>query len=190
MAAMLPSSVALVFFLRVRAAGPEEPSHDVFLARWARGPASRGELSEPEWWDGRGYSASGEPAAVFRGGQVEFSVHRDSSTGRFVQVQTLGFGGADIVVRTASAPEGPWSDPVPVNRPEEFLRPGVMVYAAKAHPWAPGAGLAVTYNTNALDFGELARDGSLYYPRFVRVALPGDAATRSGAPRSESGARP
>jgi hypothetical protein len=71
-------------------------------------------------------------------------------------------------VRTARGWGGPWSEPAVVYSPPEKCRPKVLIYAAKAHPHLTGGGLVLTYASNSLDFGELFRDQSLYYPRFVR----------------------
>lgn len=148
---------------------PREPSHEVLLARWTLERAKAGDLSGPEWWTGRGWDAAGSPAAVMSAG-TEFSVHRDGES--FLQVQTTGFGAADLTARRADRPEGPWSPPVTLFRPEESGRVGVMVYAGKAHPHLKGGALAATYATNSFDFGGLISDLSLYYPRFVKLRPP------------------
>ena len=102
---------------------------------------------------------------------TEFSVQR-LADGRFVQVQTRGFGASTVAARTAHRPEGPWSELVDLARPEESGRDGVLVYAAKAHPELTGAELVVTYATNTTDLATLVADRSLYYPRFLRLAAP------------------
>jgi hypothetical protein len=150
---------------------PEEPSHDVYLARWPSDLAERGKLSRPQWWCGQGWQEGRQarPAALFNAG-TEFSVHFDEASRRYLQVQTTGFGAADLSLRRAEHPEGPWSEPSRLFRPEESDRPRVMVYAGKAHPELRGGGLVVSYAANSFDFGTLVRDLSLYFPRFVRVA--------------------
>jgi len=85
-------------------------------------------------------------------------------------VQTLGFGSADVMMRTAPVLTGPWSAPQMVYRPSEYYRPRVMIYAGKAHPELTGADLVVTYATNAFEFEELLTDSQTYYPRFVRLS--------------------
>ena len=88
----------------------------------------------------------------------------------------------DIVMRTAPTLSGTWSSPRVVYHPPEEQCPGVLTYAAKAHPElsSPGLGsaVAVTYATNNLDFGTLVRDTSLYFPRFVKL----DVATGTAGP--------
>ena len=155
---------------------PEEPGHDVFLARWPAARAARGELARPQWWcggqgwkDGRGLRGE-RPEALFNSG-TEFSVHCEEGSGGCMQVQTTGFGAADLGLRRSPRPEGPWSALTNVFRPEESGRPGVLVYAGKAHPELRGRGLAATYAANSSDFGALVKDLGLYFPRFVRLLL-------------------
>lgn len=160
----------------IHAYAVQEPgSHDVYLLRWSCDDFASGQLSAPEWYTDGAWIAHAaldrEPTAVILRGHTEFSVHR-SADGRFGYVQSEGFGASTVVARTADRPEGPWSPPVELFRPEESDRPGVLVYAAKAHPELEGAPLVVTYATNTTDFGALVRDESLYYPRFLRLALP------------------
>jgi hypothetical protein len=164
----------LAFEGHVYAYAVEEPGdHDVYLLRWSEQAFDAGELGAPQWWDG-GWVAhaeiEGAPAVVFADAQTEFSVSWEESRERFVLVQTEGFGGTTIGIRTAARPEGPWSERITVFRPPESDREGVLVYAAKAHPQLDGgAGLVVTYASNATGFGVLVADDTLYFPRFVRV---------------------
>jgi hypothetical protein len=162
--------------------GVREPdSHDVVLQRWDRARAAKGDLGAPEWWLGqdRGWVAQSalggqRPATLFRGA-TELSVHHDAGTGRYLELQTEGFGAAELVLRSAPAPEGPWSTAQKVFRPPESNRGGkVIVYAGKAHPQLgsdAGGGLLATYVANSLDFAELVKDDSLYRPRFVRLTV-------------------
>lgn len=153
----------------------EEPGdHDVYLVRWTEAAFDAGELGQAQWWDGGWVphgSLDGAPAVVFEDAQTEFSVSFDAERERFVLVQTEGFGGTTIGVRTAARPEGPWSRRSTVYRPPESDREGVLVYAAKAHPQLEGDGLVVTYASNHLDFATLVADQTLYWPRFLRVAV-------------------
>jgi hypothetical protein len=149
----------------------EPGNHDVYLLRWRVEQGRAVTLVSPEWWTGAGWgSASGSARPLFSEGQTEFSVHVDRATGRWIQVQTVGFTRATIGVRTAPAPQGPWSPVRVVYEPPESRRLGVLVYSARAHPHlaAPG-GVLVTYNSNASELARLVRDSSLYYPRFVTL---------------------
>lgn len=79
-----------------------------------------------------------------------------------------GFGSTNIVRRIADSPEGPWSKPEIVTRPEESERGDVLVYSAKAHPYLTGGEIIITYSSNSLDFDVLVEDVSIYFPRFLR----------------------
>lgn len=148
---------------------PVEPgNHDVYLARWRVADAERGDLATPQWWGG-GWDDDWETAeAVVQSVQTEFTVHR-TSDGRLALVAVDGFGGSNVVVRIADRPEGPWSPPRVLFRPELSGRDGILVYSAKAHPELLGGGGVITYCTNHLDFATMAGDMALYFPRFART---------------------
>jgi hypothetical protein len=150
----------------------ESGNHDAYLVRWPAADFDLGDLASPEWWDGERYlprrKLKAPPAVVIPGAATEFSVHR-LPDGRYVQVQSLGFGATNVGCRFAARPEGPWPDPEPVFRPRESRQRGAFVYAAKAHPELDGAPLIMTYVANHRDPKKLLRSGSLYYPRFVRL---------------------
>jgi hypothetical protein len=163
--------------------------HSMYLARWplaALAGLATGALAEPQWWCGAaqgGYLPAArcpQPAQLFSAGQVELSVHYDTRLQRFVQVQTSGVFLADakttLSLRTAPAPEGPWSAARAFYRPPEASRPNaqqLVVYAAKAHPEAclpQGRGdLLVTYVVNDLEHP--TPDDALYYPQTLRLRL-------------------
>jgi hypothetical protein len=138
-------------------------NHDVYLVRWAVAGAAGGDLSSPEWWCGGGWSpaCSGGPGVVVPEGAPEFSVQPGGSFAPFVLVQTEGFGAATLALRTAAAPEGPWSGPQSFFRPPESREGDADVYAGKAHAGLVGADLVATYVP-----------ADLYRPRFVRVSYP------------------
>lgn len=157
----------------VYALGVHEPGdHAGWLARWTRRDFDAGDLTRPEYWRGRalGFGA-GAPAVVLDAGATEMSVSALASGRGFVQVQSHGFGVGAIALRFAPALTGPWSAPREVFRPPEAVTRGVLCYAGKAHPELVGADLVVTYACNATDPTALLADETLYYPRFVRVAL-------------------
>jgi len=87
----------------------------------------------------------------------------------WLAVHSVGFGATSIAVRSAPAPEGPWSPACAVFTPPDSTKPTVLVYAAKAHPELLGGSLVATYATNSTDLATLANDMSVYFPRFVRV---------------------
>jgi hypothetical protein len=153
--------------------GEGSGDHPVYLARWPLSDAEAGELLRPEWWCGKDEwlpdsSLAALPAPLFDHAQTEFSVHRDSASGNYLQFQSLGFGQAVVGMRRAPALVGPWSAVDTVYRPPELGRPHVMIYAAKAHPELRGADLILTYATN-LPFALQRLDSTVYYPRFVRL---------------------
>jgi hypothetical protein len=169
----------------VEAFSPVEPSprHEVYLVRWPIAALRRHDLSAPEWWEpgARRWVSEGElpgdSAPVFTDAQTEFTVHFESRSRKFIEIQTRGFGGADLAVRFAPDTTGPWSDFQHLHRPAEATRARIMIYAGKAHPQltAPGADLVLTYATNT-DWELCLDDLSLYYPRFLKVNFtPGSA---------------
>jgi hypothetical protein len=157
----------------VYAFGVREPGdHGIALLRWSRADFARGDLLHPEYFlgPGRGFG-SGAPAVVMDQGASEFSVTR-APGGGYLEVQSRGFGAAPIAIRRAPAPAGPWSPLRDAYLPEEASRSGVLLYAARAHPELEAGGdIAVTYASNALEPAAVISDLTLYFPRFVRLAL-------------------
>jgi len=135
--------------------------HDVYVARWPVASAASGDLSSPAWWCGDSWAAScgGEPAVVVPTGASELSVQAGGSLAPFVMVQTEGVGAATLALRTAPAPEGPWSGPFSFFRPPESRDGETDVYAGKAHAGLAGGDLVATYVP-----------ADLYFPRFVRAS--------------------
>ena len=152
--------------------GVSEPEHDVYLVRWPISRAAKGQLLSPEWWCGSdGWKSNiSERRPVMRNGSSEFSIQRDPGGNGFIEVNTQGFGAADIVMRRAQILQGPWSTPQKLYRPPESDGPNPFVYAGKSHPELTGSDLIVTYVANGSD-QTLANDMSIYYPRFVRLSL-------------------
>lgn len=137
-----------------------DPFHDVYLARWPVASAGQGDFSAPEWWCGSEWSTTcGSPAVVVSLGAPELSVQADGHLAPLVMVQTEGVGAATMALRTAPAPEGPWSGPESFFRPPESEEGDTDVYAGKAHPGLTGADIVATYVP-----------ASLYFPRFVKVS--------------------
>jgi hypothetical protein len=153
------------------------------LVRWPAEPFMRGELAAAETWTGeeRGFVSGGEAAALLAPVSTELSVTRDprGEGHGFVLVSSQGFGIAPIELRFARALTGPWSAPSVVAL-EPYVEqgvPGMLVYAAKAHPEQQSrdalvqrdAEWVVTYAVNNLDATRLWQDLSIYYPRVLRV---------------------
>lgn len=144
---------ASLVLAKVNAGGVEDVTawRFYFQGRWEKGPVRLESL------------ASGMAA--------EFSVHRHADEKRFVLIYTdLGLS-PRILRLTAAAPEGPWSVAETVYTcPEMGRDKNLFTYAAKAHPEiSPKDGLLITYAVNSFDFGQIARDATLYFPRFVVV---------------------
>lgn len=147
-------------------------SHDAVVCRWPVDRAREGDLSSPSCWNGAGYGAGAE--VIASGTQTEFTVHFEDKLGRWVMVQSEGFGPTTLALRTAPEPHGPWTEPRSFFRPAASFSPGAFVYAGKAHPQLTGADLVVTYATNTFPDQPLvdAGDPDLYYPRVVAVRFP------------------
>jgi hypothetical protein len=155
----------------------QEPDHTIHLARWPVIQAMNKDLSQPQWWAGEetGWVAQQdllqEPQSLFSEGQNEFTVHYEPLLDQYLEIQTVGFGKADLGYRLAHAPTGKWSSIERFYRPEEYQISKVMIYAAKAHPHLTGADLVLTYATNSLSFARLVASDNLYYPRFLRASF-------------------
>ena len=150
--------------------GNQGSLHDVYLARFDVAAAEAGDLTTPEWWGERGFGGRAQRAPVIAPGAPEYSVNFAAQWGKFVFTETEGFGPTTLAIRTADAPEGPWSEPRDVLRPPESFSADAFVYAGKAHPEQRGAELAMTYVPSAMDGVPPDPTDDLYYPRFVRVS--------------------
>ncbi len=156
----------------VYAFGVKEPgTHETYLLRFESNKLEKGDLSGMEWWVDNAWTTKvyKEPKqdALFSG-QTEFSVHFDKELGKFIQIQTYGFGVSSIGYRLADQLQGPWSDPVifytpKLNHEKDFN------YTANAHPELKSNGIWITYNINNFDFGQLVNDESIYFPRLVKL---------------------
>jgi hypothetical protein len=151
----------------VALAASDDGSHRTYLARIPRtgiGPTGI-----------TGLTVSGP---LFDEGSTEASLHFDAALQQWIYLCSRGFGGTTLAVRTAPAPDGPWSAPRDIFTPPESTGADPFVYAGKAHPeQAAGDALAITYATNSFTFGDLfTPDGmrELYWPRFVRATLVPD----------------
>jgi hypothetical protein len=142
-------------------------AHDAVLCRWPVEQAREGDLSAPACWDGQRFG-QGTPEVVVPTTQTEFTVHHQPQLGRWVLVQSQGFGPTTLALRTAPSPEGPWTAPRSFFRPPRSFSEKAFVYAGKAHPQLTGADLIVTYATNVFPDENLTGD-DLYYPRVVAL---------------------
>jgi hypothetical protein len=150
-------------------------AHHERLARWPLAQIVT-DLSAPEWWDGTSWRADATAPPALFDGATECSLQR--LDGRWVYVDSEGFGASTIAIRTASALTGPWSNPTTVFTPPEDAEPNPFVYAGKGHPMLtthePGANLVVTYADNSFTFSDLfdpSRAATLYWPHVAELAL-------------------
>ena len=104
-----------------------------------------------------------------------FAVTRLPS-GLFVLTTIEGFGDT-VIVRTAPAPEGPWSAPQSVHRcllpdddPEAFCD-GAQILESRLDPTRPDE-VAIAYRIGTLTPGWETRDPRDYWPPIVRFTLP------------------
>ncbi|HEY4102288.1 MAG TPA: DUF4185 domain-containing protein [Polyangiaceae bacterium] len=144
--------------------------HDIYLARFSLAAASAGDLTSPEWWNGSSFGDASGRTALISPGAPEFSVNYAPALGKYLFFASEGFGASTLAIRSADAPEGPWSEPRDVLRPSESFSPDAFVYAGKAHPEQRGADLAATYVPSSMDGAPPDPNDDLYYPRFVRVS--------------------
>ena len=144
--------------------------NSAYLLRWPLKAVSRGVLSRPQWWMG---TASGwmdakpadvKPVPVFKGAQVEFTVHYEPRIRGYLQVQTLSPLEPCLAVRSSASLAGPWSDSACIYQPPEKKSPGLLLYAGKAHKAFIGADLSFTYAVNTTDKDRIYDDMGIYYP--------------------------
>lgn len=154
----------------VYAFGVKEPgTHETYLLRFEKNNLAEGDLSGMEWWVNNSWTKNvfEEPkSSILFEGQTEFSVHFDEEIGKYIQIQTYGFGKATLGYRLADHLQGPWSEPVifytpTLNNEKEF------VYTANAHPEINSDGILITYNVNNFDFSLLVNDETIYFPKIV-----------------------
>ncbi len=112
-------------------------------------------------------------------GSSEMSVRYHPSIQKWVAVTGGGFLSDKIMVRTAAALEGPWSDPKAVYEMPE-MNPKIAGfdkdtwgYAVKEHmEFATGNKLLVTYACNSFKFEKLLANMNIYRPQVVWIELP------------------
>lgn len=131
-------------------------------------------LADPGCWrfyDGSGWSLRMSRAAPIADGvSMEFSVNR-TRVGDYLMVAQRGGASADVQVRRARHPWGPWSTPVTVWHAPE-CHGSQLTYNAKAHPeLSDKRGLLISYNVNSTKPEQVMEHAGIYRPRFIR--LPG-----------------
>jgi hypothetical protein len=151
--------------------GEGDEEHDVYLVRLGVEAATQGKFDRLEWWSGNDWQTqASKRRPLIRAVGTESSLQRDPRGDGYLEINSQGFGASDIVMRHAPHLEGPWSEPQVIYRPPESDALDAFVYAGKSHPELVGSDLVLTYAANG-DDKRLAKDMSIYFPRFVRVDL-------------------
>lgn len=133
-------------------------------------------LSNTNLWEfysnGRWTKNFDQTTPIFFGAGAEGSVSWQPFLKKFVYVYSDGLWGA-ILMRTADAPEGPWTAPVKLYQcPDMKISSHVFCYAAKAHPeLSANNELLISYASNSDSLSEVMNDTRLYWPHFVRVTF-------------------
>jgi len=142
----------------------------------ARAPADR--LTDFAGWEffhqGRWLKNCKQPTYLCDHFGAEYSVSYQPLLKKYVAVYSKDGLSAEIHLRTAGKPEGPWSNPVLIyTAPEETWSDDYFCYAAKAHPElsAGDNDLLISYVCNAYDFFKMAADAEIYKPKFIRVSF-------------------
>jgi hypothetical protein len=121
-----------------------------------------------------GYVGSYAQASVVVQGAPAFSVTYNTYLRAFLELYVEPLS-SWVSVRTAAAPEGPFSDKIDVwqcSLPADDSRS--YCYAAFEHPQldlAQGRRVAFSYSTNTTDFGSMLRHPNLGWPRLASVDL-------------------
>lgn len=161
--------------------GTSNPDHEIAFG-WALHVARVAiaqifDISAWEYWDGRLWNddpGRAVPLIPAVGGVSQtLSVFAEDGTWYAVSKRD-DYLGSDIVVWSAPAPSGPFTEAGVVARRPSDLATGKLAYAALAHPSLfPQEGtivLSVSHNTT--DPAVLEDDPTLYRPEFFRVPLP------------------
>jgi hypothetical protein len=110
-----------------------EPVHTIHVVRWTLAQVMDGDLSWPQWWAGEeeGWVVQQDlperPALLFEEGQNEFTVHYEPLLDWFLEIQTVGFGQAELGLRLADSPTGPWTPVERFYRPEEWETSRILI---------------------------------------------------------------
>jgi hypothetical protein len=144
------------------------------------GRAPLASIDSPSAWAilGEGGWGEGAPHRIFGSGPHRSAVVEDPRGSGFLHVYAIGFGN-ELLVSTASAPEGPWSAArrlaacdLPADDPGAYCA-GPTVHRELLDPLDPGT-LVVGYSvgTTSDDGAERrARNPAAYWPRIVRLPL-------------------
>jgi hypothetical protein len=113
-----------------------------------------------------------DPVILFPDAAPEMSVSQVFGIDGYIATYCPAGFGADIVIRHAITPEGPWSQPITIYHcPEDLSK--IYVYSAKAHPeLSRSTGeLIVTYCRNTKFFADQLKQPNSYAPRCLLVRI-------------------
>ncbi|HEX5285277.1 MAG TPA: DUF4185 domain-containing protein [Bryocella sp.] len=119
---------------------------------------------------------------IMQHGSSELSIRYHPALKKWlaVMVDPALFSGK-IIVRTAPAITGPWTEgevvyEIPEMQPGPTRDKNVFCYAGKEHPeLETGSDLLFTYVCNTMDTSELTTHRDIYYPQVVRRGVPASA---------------
>ncbi len=151
--------------------------HPAGVARLALDVLLKMDMAQFEYWDGSNWVKDiGASAVIFPDGAPEMTVTKLQGE-PFLVATYMPPLTADICMRFAKKPEGPWSEPLKVFRCPEaditVLDHKNSVYSAKAHPELSREPdeIVVSYCSNPGEMKHYLSRPDLYYPRFITVKL-------------------
>lgn len=130
-----------------------------------------------EYWAGAEWSADATRAVeiIPAVGGVEQTLSVFAEGGQWYAVSKRdGYLGADVVIRSAPSPVGPFTTGDVVASRPSYPEAGILAYAAIAHPALfpePGT-IVLSVSNNSTDADAVSADPTLYRPEFFRVPLP------------------
>lgn len=135
------------------------------------------DMSKFEFWNGKKWVPDiAESSVLIEDGAPEMTVTKLDGEPYLVATYMAPMS-ADICMRFAKAPEGPWSDPIKVfqcpEHQEKVFGRRTSVYSAKAHPELSHqkGEIVVSYCSNPGEMKHYLKRPDLYYPRIIRVIL-------------------
>jgi hypothetical protein len=171
-AAILPASDYLYFYGTDEKPTPLGRSRQLVVARTPIATAA-----DPATWEffgqGKWHRDVEQCEPIADEMASEASVIHLPERKQYLLVYTRGGMSNEIRGRVSEHPWGPWSKPVTLFRcPEAGWDRRIFCYAAKAHQsLSHGNTVILSYVANSFDFGHMASDARLYWPRFVEVEL-------------------
>ena len=148
----------------------------------ARIPKGQFEI-QPEYWTTEGWSDDRSLLAPVLTADTSMPVSVERFGSVYVAVSDEGdWFGDDVIVRTAPAPQGPWTEQVryrPEKRCEECNN-----YGAEVLPWLDGDDILVAQSNNSWDMSQSLADANRYRIDVRAVSVPGITAAAAGQPPS------